>query len=113
MTLTAKEFIVCRRTGRRVTTFDRLREEYRERLAALMRYQLISERLKAATSLRGRQQTHAEWLFAFCIEALNDLRVDEAWHDDYLMRLAFSDKFSALVLKDIYDNVNQSASRAE
>ena len=65
------------------------------------------------TSLRDRQQKHAEWLFAFCIEALNDLRVDEAWLDDYLTRLASSDKFSALVLKDINDNVNQSASRAE
>ena len=108
MTLTAKEFSVC---GRRVTTFDRLLEEDRERLAALMQYQLIGERLGAATTSRDRQQTRAEWLFAFCIEALNDLRVDEVWYEDYLTRLAASDKFSALVLKDINNFVNKSASR--
>ena len=106
--LTATEFSVC---GRRVASFDRLREEDRKNLAAAMRYQLIGERLRAATGSRDRQQTRAEWLFAFCIEALNDLRVNEAWHQDYLTRLAASEQFSVLVLKDINDSVHQSASR--
>ena len=108
--VTATEFSVC---SRRVANFDRLRQEDRESLAAAMRYQLIGERLRAVTGSRDRQQTRAEWLFAFCIEALNDLRVDEAWHQDYLTRLAASEQFSVLILKDINDSVNQSASRTD
>ena len=110
LTMTVTDFSLF---GRRVTAFDNLREEDRERLVALMKYQLIGERLRAATSSRDRQQTRAEWLFAFCIEALNDLRVDEARHQDYLTRLAASDTFSSLVLKDINDNENESTSRTD
>ena len=95
--------------GRRVTVFDHMREEDSERLVTFMRYQLIGERLKAATSSKDRHQTPAERLFEFCIEALNDLRIEEAWHEDYLMRLTMSDKFSALLFKGINDNENQAA----
>ena len=71
-----------------------------------MRYQPIGERLRAATGFPECQQTCAEYLFVFCIEALNDQRMDEAWHQDYLTRLAASEQFSVLVLKEINESLN-------
>ena len=108
MILTTSDFSIC---GRRMATFDRMRQEDRESIAAVMQYQSIGERLRAAMASSDRQQTLAEWLFAFCIEALNDMRVDEVWHQDYLTRLGASLQFSGLVIKEINDSVNHSVSR--
>ena len=53
------------------------------------------------------QLTRAELLIAFCIEALNDVRVDKAWHQDYLLHLVESEQFSSFVLIELNDNANE------
>ena len=45
------------------------------------------------SSRRSGSRGGAEWLFAFCVEALNDARMDEVAISDYLMRLSASQKF--------------------
>ncbi len=42
-------------------------------------------------------QVDHQWLFAFCVAALNDRRVDEVSQRDYEMRLAVSEKYSPLI----------------
>ena len=46
--------------------------------------------------------SHSEdwrWLFAFCIAALNDVRVDEVSQQAYAMRLAMSTRYTPLVVE--------------
>lgn len=39
------------------------------------------------------------WLFAFCIAALNDIRMDEVSQQAYAIRLAMSTRFTPLVME--------------
>lgn len=108
--LTASDFTVL---GQRVSTFDTLPLSTRANIASFSQTKTILERLAkrlTANKLITQPINHnvnnhyseynmSDWLFLFCIEALNDVRVDEVSFNDYLARLSSSQHYSRLILK--------------
>lgn len=80
--------------GHHVPAFEQLRLEDRERLASFLQYPPISSRVHLQPNW-----SHADWLFAFCVAALNDPRVDEVSQRDYSMKIASSKQYTPLILE--------------
>ena len=78
--------------GHSVEAFERLPVEDRQRFASQIRYPLISSRVHLPPNC-----SRADWLFAFCVSALNDPRVDEVSQRDYYLRLDATQKYSPII----------------
>lgn len=89
----------------------------RERFAALVQYEHISDRAPASGAgalalfpecdgglVDATGRAGWRWLFAFCIAALNDPRVAEVSQRDYETRLAISNKFTPLIREMLLPN---------
>ena len=82
--------------GRPLEAFSRLSADERNLLGSQISITPINERVDTR-SLVARAR--ADWLFAFCVEALNDVRVDEVSQNDYNMRLGVSEQYSPLIVE--------------
>ena len=78
--------------GHSLAAFERLAVEDRQRFASQIRYPLISSRVHLPPNC-----TRADWLFAFCVSALNDPRVDEVSQRDYYLRLNATEKYTPII----------------
>lgn len=86
--------------GRPMEAFDRLPADQRDLLVSMTRGLPIFSRVQPISAF----QTRAEWLFAFCNEALNDMRVDEVSQEDYKMRLGCSQQYTPLISELLSDS---------
>lgn len=80
--------------GRPMDAFDRLSAAERSLLVSLTSGPSICERMP--TSVNGM---YADWLFDFCVESLNDVRVDEVSQNDYMMRIGSSKQYTPLIIE--------------
>ena len=85
--------------GQSVPSFERLAVEKRRLVASFIQYPPITSRLHTVPN-----GNRADWLFAFCIAALNDPRIDEVSQHDYHLRNAFSQKFTPLIMELLANN---------
>ena len=69
--------------GHSVPAFERLSTEERQRIASSIQHPSITSRSHVPPN-----KSHADWLFAFCIAAVNDPRVDESSQRDFSLRIA-------------------------
>ena len=80
--------------GRPLETFSRLSANQQNLLASLIAFPPINERVPTSPN-----RSRADWLFAFCVEALNDVRVDEVSQNDYNVRFAVSEQYMPLIME--------------
>ena len=92
ITLTSDSKLIA--FGKQLEAFNRLSADQRALLVSLVRFNPIRERV--STSLNS---TRAAWLFSFCVEALNDVRVEEVSQNDCNMRFAASEQYTPLILE--------------
>ena len=93
VTITPEQKLIA--FGRPMEVFNRLPADQRDLLVSLTRGVPIYARVPAISAFH----TFAEWLFAFCIEALNDVRVDEVSYEDYRMRIGCSEQYTPLIVE--------------
>lgn len=80
--------------GQPVPAFERLPMEERQRFASQTRYPLISSRVTLSPIC-----SRADWMFAFCVAALNDPRVDEVSQRDFRMRLCATKQYTPIIME--------------
>ena len=85
--------------GQPVPAFELLPVEKRCLIASFIQFPPIASRLQAVPN-----GNRADWLFAFCIAALNDPRIDEVSQHDYHLRNAFSQKYTPLIVELLANN---------
>ena len=74
--------------------FSRLSAEQQNQLANLIAIPPISERVPTSPN-----RSRVDWLLAFCVEALNDVRVDEVSQNDYNISVDVSEQYTPLIME--------------
>ena len=89
---------------------EALSPELRERLQNMLFYPRIEHHIDRnllagfglvlePAAVQNSLRSDWRWLFAFCVAALNDVRVDEVSQRDYEMRRAISNQYTPLILE--------------